>query len=268
MTTSTGIIFLQKDKFDFYSPGLTKIIEFRFVPEIIRDLEIINAELLENLIKIFVDNNKITPSELIIILSDNACFLKDFVSPPIVSGIPSEGNSSTQSLPINNEASKKMQEDINAFIDNVPFENVLSRNFPMQNGTKVLAVNKDFYEAIIGAFEKVGFRVSAVYPGVVFANNIGAKPIMDIIVANTIIQQVDNLRGNDLLKENKQFQPIASEEKESAEKEEEKDFVVQDTENKPAKTNKKRLFLMIGVFIFLIVVLIFVYLSSLNQPQY
>lgn len=266
MTAGTGIIFLQKDKFDFYSPGLIKIIEFRFVPEIIRDQEIINAELLENLIKIFVDNNKIIPSELVIVLSDNASFIKDFVSPPSAPTLPVGVSPSAQPQVVNNESSEKVQEDIKAFIDHVPFENVLSRNFPMQNGTKVLAVNKDFYVAIKNAFEKVGFKVSAVYPGVVFSNNIGAKPVMDIIVANIILQQAPNLRDDNLLKENKIIEPIVSEEKKEGEGE--KDFVVQDTDDKPKKTNKKRLILMIGIFAILLIVLVLVYLGSLSQPQY
>ncbi len=261
MTAGTGIIFLQKDKFDFYSPGQVKIVEFRFVPEIIRDLEIINAELLENLIKIFVDSNKIVPSELIIVLSDNASFIKDFVAAPSFPP-PSAGNNAAQSQTVNNEISDKHQEEIRSFIDHVPFENVLSRNFPMQNGTKVLAVNKDFYMAIKSAFEKVGFRVSAVYPGVVFSNNVGAKPIMDIIVANIILQQAPNLRDDNLLKETKIFEPVVTE------KNEEKDFVVQEKDDKPKKTDKKRLFLMIGIFVVLMIVLVFVYLGSLSQPQY
>src|SRR3989344_4723541 len=136
MAISTGIIFLQKDKFDFYSPGLIKIIEFRFVPEIIRDLEIINSELLENLIKLFVSNNKIPPSELIIVLADNACFVKDFIVPAILVSPQQQG--ALPSTLQNSDVSGKFQEDINAFIDNVPFENVQSRNFPMGNGTKVL----------------------------------------------------------------------------------------------------------------------------------
>lgn len=255
-----GIIFLQKDKFDFYSTGLTKIIEFRFIPEIVRDLEIVNSNLLENLIKLFVSNNKIVPMELIIVLADNACFIKDFVPPTAASGPQQQNvNQSAPITPQNNEASKKMQEDIDFFIEHVPFENVQSRNFPVGNGTKVLAVNRDFYEAIRKAFEKMGFGVREVYPGMVFENNIGAKPAMDIITANAILQQVYNVKGNNLLKESKIFQPVVENKIEDV-----NNFVVKEMDNKPGVKSNKRLFIMIGIFVILIIILIIVYLGSLQ----
>jgi hypothetical protein len=268
MTEGKGIVFLQKDKFDFYSPGLIKIIEFKFVAEFIHDLEVINSELLTDLIKLFVTNNKVQPTELLIILADNACFIKDFNSPSPVAqqqaaSAPNQAPVSAAPVALTHTASEKMQEDIKSFIDHVPFENVLSRNFPMQNGTKVVAVNKDFYEAIKGAFEKAGFKVSAVYPGVIFENNIGSKPNMDIITANNILQKADYLRENNLLKEYVEYHQAI--EKENKGEEKENDFTVNETEDKPGKTNKKRLFLMIGIFVILLVILVVVYMGSLQQ---
>ena len=59
MTERTGVIYLQKDKFDFYTLQIGKVIECRFVPKIIRDLKMVNPKLLENLIKLFIDINYI-----------------------------------------------------------------------------------------------------------------------------------------------------------------------------------------------------------------
>lgn len=257
--TATGIVFLQKDKFDLYSPNLTKIIEFRFVPEIVRDLEVVNPDLLGNLIKLFVENNKVAPSEMIIVLSDNACFVKDFVLPPRP-GAPQKPNDSNPPTPISPdaEAISKQRQDIEAFIDHVPFENVTSREFPTGNGTKVLAVNGDFFEVIKLAFENVGFKVKAVYPGLLFANNIGSKPVLDIIAANSILQQEYALRDNNLLREKtSSFIPIITKEKEQ-----DPGYEISESNNNQEKPSKKRLFVMIGIFAFLIVVLIVVYLNA------
>src|ERR1700733_4896336 len=81
MTVKTGVIYLMKDKFQFFSPYDGKIFEFRFTPEIIRDLDVISTEILENLIKAFVINSKISPSNLVVVLAENAYFSKDFVMP-------------------------------------------------------------------------------------------------------------------------------------------------------------------------------------------
>ncbi|HUQ84937.1 MAG TPA: hypothetical protein VM077_01310 [Candidatus Limnocylindrales bacterium] len=264
MTTGTGIIFLQKDKFDFYSPGLVKIIEFRFVPEIVRDLEIINSDLLASLIKLFVENNKIMSSELLLVLADNSCFIKDFIFPVRIQAGNPQIDAQVAPILSSSEDQEKQKEDVKSFIDHIPFENVATRNFPLRNGTKVLAVNKDFYIAVKNAFEKVGFKVSAVYPGVVFQNNIGSKPVMDIISANIIFQQADMVRENNLLKEDKTFQPVV--EKVDNDKGEKKDFVVQDFDDKPGKKSNKRLFMMIGIFAVLIIILVVVYIGSQQQP--
>src|ERR1700691_5906819 len=82
MVVKTGVIYLMKDKFQFYSGYDGKIFEFRFVPEIVRDLDIINGGLLENFIKVFVSNNKIPPSNLVFVLAESAYFSKDFTASP------------------------------------------------------------------------------------------------------------------------------------------------------------------------------------------
>ena len=37
MSNKSGIVYIQRDKFDIYSPALGSVLEFRYVPEIIKD---------------------------------------------------------------------------------------------------------------------------------------------------------------------------------------------------------------------------------------
>src|SRR5262249_19781925 len=90
MTEKTAVVYILKDKFQFYTPSFGRVIEFRFVPEIVRDLDIINNELLENLIKVFVTNSKISPGNLIFVLAENAYFTKDFVPPAPQKGVATQ----------------------------------------------------------------------------------------------------------------------------------------------------------------------------------
>lgn len=82
MTGKTGVIYLLKDRFQFYSPFLRQVVELKFTPQMVSDLDVLNAELLEEQIKVFVTNGKIPPSSLIIVLADNAYFVKDFALSP------------------------------------------------------------------------------------------------------------------------------------------------------------------------------------------
>lgn len=256
---STILILLQKEKFDLYSLTTAKLYEFRFVPEIIRDLEVINIELLENLIKLFITSNKIAPENICIVLSDNACFIKDFLSnvtPQPVNSTQSVGASASAHpipvLPNQDELIEQSKE----FIEHVPFDKVVSKIIPISNGIKVVAVNLDFYEAIQNAFEKLGFKVNSVIPGIVFGNGISTKPVLDIVTANTILQQADSVREYDLLKQVAFIAPT----KQSVDS----DRGV-DVEEKPHKKSSKRVFVMLGVFGVLIGILLLVLVLNPNK---
>ena len=153
-TKQTGIILLQRSGFQLYSPYFSSLLEFRFVPEIIRDLDVINEDLLDNLIKLFITNNKIPPSNLMIIVADNAAFIKDFTPPTPPANQPP--------TPLPPNGGEELQIETEKFIEHVPFENVASKTFPWNNGLRAFAANKDLYEAIKNSFEKNGFTVELV----------------------------------------------------------------------------------------------------------
>ena len=257
MTESTGLIYLQQDKFDFYQPAIGKIIEFGFVTEIIKDLEIINVDLLDNLIKVFVTNNKIVPGELVMVIADNACFIKDFILPSVSSETKTAPTDGKNPVVVPVIRPKISEDEIKSFIEHVPFENVLSKTFDLASGTKVIALNKDMYEAIKSAFEKLGFKINFVLPGVVFENNIGSVTVLNLAIANNMLTSADLVKEQNLLIKTNYVS-------------ENHDFKKQDepdsTKKQPVKKSNKRLFLMIGIFVVLIIILVFVYLGSIQTP--
>ena len=257
MTENTGLIYLQQDKFDFYQPAIGKIIEFGFVTEIIKDLEIINADLLDNLIKLFVTNNKIVPGEMVMVIADNACFIKDFILPsaqPVPKIVSTDGKSPVVVAALHPKIS---DEEIKSFIEHVPFENVISKTFDLASGTKVIALNKDMYEAIKSSFEKLGFKINFVLPGVVFENNIGSVAVLNLAVAKNMLISADIVKEQNLL-----FKKNYVSENHDFKKQDEPDS----TKKQPVKKSNKRLFLMIGIFVVLIIILVFVYLGSIQTP--
>ena len=134
MTEKTGIIFLQKDKFQLYSPYLSNILEFRFVLEISLDFDLYNKPVFENLLKTFVVNNKVPAGNFIIVIADNASFVKDFV----ITQTPSTASTL-----------EDLQSQANEFIEHVPFEEVAGKTYPLTNGIRAYATNKEMFEGII-----------------------------------------------------------------------------------------------------------------------
>jgi hypothetical protein len=247
MTQGTGIILLHKEKFDFYSPLFGKIVEFKFVPEIIRDFDVANSELLENLIKLFVESNKIPKSELIIVISDNASFIKDI-------------------FPTNPAGQKQdIKEETDKFIDSVPFDEVASMTFPMPQGTKVWATNKGLFEVLANAFDKNGFKVTAVLPGILFGNVVGSGNVLDPVTVNTINQKLESIKAEHNFLTQKPVVPVIKKEEMTTTTVQNINNVVEVEGEANKKPDKKRLVAMIGIFVFLLIVLVFVYIGSLNQ---
>ena len=255
MVNKTGIIYLQKDKFQIFSPSLGSILEFRFVPEIVRDLDIINSTLLENLIKVFVTNGKIVPSNLVFVLADTTYFTKDILQSPQEQKKPNSSNA----VSVANEVLQKQADE---FIEHVPFDNVVSKTLPLKNGIKVCATNKDFYEAFVIAFEHLGFTTESVIPGLVLGNGLSTRPVLDQGIVNLIIQRTNSYKPYDLLHQ-QVFQPPAKFETEDADEVE-----VERLQNK--KPDKKRLIALSGIFASLLLVLVVVYVQSqapVSPPQ-
>ncbi len=231
MTVKTAVIYIQKDKFQIYTPSIGRVIEFRFVPEIMRDLDVVNAELLENLVKVFVTNNKISPSNLIFVLAENAYFTKDFVPPAQQKGAI-----------VQPEVTKELlQKQADEFIEHVPFDTVVSKSIPLKDGVKVCATNKDFYESIAISFEHLGFSVESVLPGLVFGNGLSLRPVMDLPMANVILQKVSALRQYNLLNQ-QAYQPLVKQETEEVD---EVELEQQQQQNK--KPNKKSIYTLVGI---------------------
>lgn len=148
----TGILFLDRDRLNIYLPDKKTIITFEFKPEIVRDLEILNREQFYLELKSFIENNKLSPCSLIIILSKNTLFEKDFVA----------GQGS--------EEEQKIQAQ--QFIESVPFEPVASKSIISDKGFRVIVSNEDLFETVSAVFKEIGFTVSVVLPVSLFGDNI------------------------------------------------------------------------------------------------
>lgn len=255
MTGKPGVIYLLKDRLQLYSPYLSQIVEFRFAPEMVRDSDVINGDLIETQIKAFVLNGKIVPSSLYILLADNAYFVKDYVlpTPPAVQkGAP------PSPPPMSMETLQVMSLD---FVEHVPYENVVSKTVPLKNGLKVIAVNKDFFDTIGGAFEKLGFKVEGVFPGLVLGNNLTTKPAMDPNIVNAVITRAGSLKEFDL-QHQEVYTPAPRKGTETS-----VEMEIEDFDARKGKPDKKRLYMMLGVFGVLLIILVFVYQSSLESER-
>ena len=231
----TGILYLAKNGLALYSEKTKGIFQLNFRPEVVKDLEITNRDQLNLNIKSFIDSNKIIPFPLIMIVSHKMFFEKDF--PPL---------------------SKEQQViETQKFLDNIPFEVIVSTAFGTEKSYKIVAANGHFIEGVRKAFEALGFAINIAIPAIAFGN-IGEE--LNQVTIKIIFSKYPALKQYNLLKN----EPEAS--SQSSQKESEKE--VKDVESE-SKTNKKNL-IAIAIFVLLIIILsiiVFFVLSSQNSSS-
>ncbi len=136
-----GIFYLEPNRGFFYDQTLPSPIAVEFPPDIISDLEVVSKKKLEYAIQAFINSYKLVPKSIIILLSPNVTFDKDFTLGTV-------------------QIDKSIQE----FLDLVPFQEYISRQSKFPGKIKLVAANKDLTEVIKDSFANMDFAVSAIIP--------------------------------------------------------------------------------------------------------
>ncbi len=207
-----NVIYIDRNYLYFYGGNVHAPIPLQFQPTTVKDMELINFEDLEKQIDTLIKTNKILPDETGIVVAHQSSFEKLILS---------------KVVGVELETEKKK------FLDNVPFEDIMYKEFPAANGIKLVAVNKELIYAIKNIFLHRGFRivaitsVTALYP----ENDVP----FNLSLAQQFIKKASQLSQATF--------PVEDIEIPSTD--------AYDESNKPPNNNN-RIFLLAGVFIILI----------------
>lgn len=211
-----AFLYLGRDKFDFYGTGFENVLTFPFSQITIRDLEILNEAQLQTEIEQFIQQYNIPAANITLIFAPTVLFEKDIV---------------TTSIP----------EDAQKFLDSVPFENILSNTVPIENGVRVFAANKNFYEILQTTFSKNGSIIETVIPYFVFGQDYTMLDALDTQTASNILKRIDGVKKLTMIQP-KTYQP--------------KTQGTSEIKNEPNKKQAKmRLYGMVGLFAVLLLIL-------------
>lgn len=136
-----GIFYLETNRGFFYDQTMASPIAIEFPPDIISDLEVVSKKKLETAIQVFLNTYKIVPKSIVILLSPNVTFDKDFTV-----------------------GSVQMDKNIQEFLDLVPFQDYISRQSKFPGKIKLVAANRDLTDTIKDSFADMEFAVSAIIP--------------------------------------------------------------------------------------------------------
>lgn len=215
-----GVFYIDANRTYFYQEAVDQVLQLDIPREVFSNMEIINRNKMEALINSFIISNKIPPSSLIIALSSNIVFEKDF-------------------LP-----SAKSDEEIQKFLDLVPFEEPVNQRFNFAGRIKVVAANKEIIDLIQGVFMKNNSEIVGAFP--LSFLQIVAPELTKNIDLKVILGKADDIKLYNFLKIQKNaYKP------------------------KPEETKKsKRLYVLVGLFVILMfVMIILLYQTLFSQPK-
>lgn len=185
-----AVFYIDRNQAVFYSDGMSSAIPIVFPPDIISDLEILSREKLQALLQAFIEVNSITPKHIIMVLAKSVTFEKD---------ISFENESSTAS-------------EMQKFLDVIPFEQVVSREFRLSKSIKLIAANKDFCDSFRRCFLSQNFSVSMLIPASVLSDSMSefAKEI-DV---SLVLKKIDMIKQYNLLSAGEATTPSEKKEEE------------------------------------------------------
>ena len=180
----TIVCYIDKNKALFYQDVDGSMLQMNFPPDIISDQELTGREKLEHLIESFLETNKLEKGNIIFIYAPDIAIEKDFPD----------------------ELAGNKNEEIQKFIDMIPFEEALSKIYELNKKTKVVAINQEIYESIKNTFEKKNFLVLGIIPSAVLQETV-AELSMNIdlaFIANKIysLRQYSMVSGGELSNQN------------------------------------------------------------------
>lgn len=219
-----ALLYLDKNGFYFFENGLPTVVSMAFLETSVKDMDVVNGASILTQVKNFVDQYHLTPASITIVLSPNITFEKE------ITGLPTE----------------EQEDAVKKFIDTIPFESTMTKNYPIEKGVKVIGYNDDLYQELKMSFEKAGLSIDMVIPYQLLGNDQQLIQNLTLDNASQFLRKVGNYR---------QISMLAFE----------KDKVVpQQTSAKKepqTKKNNVRLFAMIGIFLVLFAVLGFMLLN-------
>lgn len=135
-TKSQLIVYVERNRLHLVGSSLQSPVVWDIPPNLVSDIEVLNSQGFQDMIKARLLEQKLQPSPLALILSPDIYYEKDIdpLQPP------------------------------QAFLEAVPFEHLASATFSFEKKSKLIATNQDLLESITHAFESAGFMIAAIVP--------------------------------------------------------------------------------------------------------
>ncbi len=225
--TAPLVIYIDRKKIDLFIGDQNKVVSWQLPETIFHHLEIQDAQAFRKLFEDAIAAYKIQPTKIIIIFSHN-----------IVFGIE---------LPTEESELTKRESILTQFRDQVPFASPFVKEIKLEKKDMAIALNRDLFELLVAQLKGLGFDVSTLVTTQVVPFTIPESG-MTTTEALEVIKNWAHLEANDFL-----------------EPEHKGGFITTREDQDPKEKN--RIFLLIGAFVVLMLVLGGVIVFAMQQNK-
>ena len=178
------VLFIDRFGLSIYQDTLANIPKFNFTPDLVSNLDVVNKEKFTSLIATFIQINKVIQGSLFVILSDSIIYIKDLVGP------------AQKSIP---NQSPEHKDEIQNFLENVPFEEVLAKVIKVGNVDRITAVNKDLVMTIVNAFTGKGGTIEGIVPSFMYGQSVNFTSGLTLDNVRIILENTEAIKSGNLL---------------------------------------------------------------------
>lgn len=238
------VILIDRSGFYLFQSTLVNILKFAFTSDIVANMEVISKEQFFNLVSSFIDKSKIIQSIVIIILADAIIYEKDLSKVPQKAqpvGVNGIVPSSDQKISDLANKEQELKTEIQNFLQNIPFEDILAKVIKTETTTRLVAVNKDLIFSTTEPFIKKGFLIEAIVPAFLYGQTVNFVNGLTLDIARLVLRKQELLKVANLLTDQQQINISKDSDENGKEKEK--------------KHKNLRQLILIGVFVVLLIIL-------------
>ena len=248
------ILFIDRFGFGVYQDTLTTIPKFNFTQDLVSNLDVVNKVQFVSLVSTFIEINKIVPSSLAVILSDDVIYIKDLAG-PVQKPVSAPGSAPAPKIEATED--KEHKDEVENFLENIPFEEILARVIKTGDMNRIVAVNRDLAMTIVDAFMAKGSTIDSITPGFMYGQNVSFTKGLTSDNLKIILGNMEILRSGNLLTDQEKMiigRDIKSEMESPA-------AIVE------KKKQNRTQYLLAGVFVILLIILGVVYFLSQKADE-
>lgn len=135
-------IYVAKNNLVFFMPDLAELATLSMSSDVFFDLEIISEPGLERVLKNWLQQSRLKPNSTAVFIDEANYYYTDLAKTPAAVSA----------------------EEIQEFANTVPFNDVISKVFPTQRGSRIIVLNRNFLYPLVTVLERCGFNILLVAP--------------------------------------------------------------------------------------------------------